>query len=1161
VKTTLEDWNAPEAAFGAAMAAPFLKSNARGSRPLPAVFSKEEISLAERLVEWRKSFARSQNVGAESNAEWLALALGRLYRLAYLDVPLFPFMLLLLADHEVNMSTEGAVSVEAALHTLKVFAPLAEMLGIWNLYRRWAERSYSVLFPEQYSEMRALLGSPEAYDEKSFKRLLAEQPQKPSAEETKKARLIVERHQKPSAEETKKAKDGPGGQYLRDKAESFLCIKSALLSKLRSMNVRAKVLPISHHAGLALRRVHEGEAMVDVARRLSIRVICRSFSDCYTILGVIHNLGSPVSVGSTLHFKDHIASPQPNGYRGLHATITFRGFRSDGGGAIVVECRIVTEYMHRLNQGGVIAARRRTPRAELPSSAWWHRLHELDRQLSKPDAKGNYNGIKEYLSRHEPRSSSDPLYVFTPRGEIFLLPSDSTALDFAYSIHTQMGHHAMRIEVNGKPVPHGYPLRNGDTVRVYHHPNFAGPDISWLGLVRTTWARTAIRRGLRWRANSAHEGRAYFEGALLKELNRYESGRKYKLTVSTERVNDFLLENSLAEGYTEIREFYSKINGDNDLTRRLVERLVSTEIVAGVVNSRDRPITSVYELHQVNICMTCRPVPGDPIVGVEGLSRPTKKQLTVHRAGKPHVDELTEGSGSEQVLLKWANTAALDTSDLLVFKLRARERRGLLREILEAARADKVDLLKVDAQTSADDQADITLLLRGEWLGGFDKVSERLGKIGGVNEIKTSLPSPSQRTALSGRSAYAPVPPPVPNPYTTEEVYERGIFFDRVVPLGEIIWWLREPPPRKTMILHGQRRVGKTSLVKHLMRDYLPQYRLAHAAFVDLQGLHAYTSADVAAFIVRKVFEGSSQSVPPREQDEPPWAWAHRALAEALKQHQRLLIIIDEFNFLIDAESNGTLDSKVYDNLRFLINSHRDINWLLVVQDTHFHDQELWRGANVLFQNNRTIPVHHLDRDWANLLIFEPARKCGIEPRHKKGMLNRVMHLTAGNPYLIHLLCHELVDKARKDKRSWMDDKNLSEAADIVLHAGQRWFAHFKKNLVGIREVVMAAVATALVNRKSVPKQEVVSMLLGAAPEIHAEAVEKSLAALTAEGLISFKQWREGGEPRITITIELFRRFITRDLHLPDAIEKWRASRPAVAKAKGKARNNQGQSV
>jgi guanosine-3',5'-bis(diphosphate) 3'-pyrophosphohydrolase len=1116
----LKLWKAPDVAVAAAAAAPRIERRPDLS---PQGVDAEAVTLAKRLVEWRMSFANSKAGMTASTTEWLSLVLGRLYRLAYLDVPSFPFTLLLLADHEVRMSAGGDVRDDIALHTHKVFAPLAEMLGVWNLHKQWVERSYSKLFEVQYSEMRDLLCDPEEYTEKSFRR------------------LHRERREMSSTSGSKTKEGSRGKQYLLDKAEAFLRLKPALLSRLRRMNVRAQVVPISHHAGLALRRVHEGESIEDVASRLSVRIICPTVAACYTALGVVHSLGSPVSVGSTLHFKDQIASPQPNGYRALHATITFRNFKKGGGGAIVVECRIVTHTMHRLNQGGVIAGRRLSKRDELPPSAWWHRLDELDRQLSKIGPAGGCDTIKQYLIRHEPRSASDPLYVFTPRGEIVLLPSDSTALDFAYSIHTQMGHHAMRIEVNGNSVPHGYPLRNGDIVRVHHHPNFAGPDISWLGQVKTSWARTSIRRGLTWRANSAHPGRAYFEAALLKALNWYEREKGYKLSLSSARVSDFLLEKSRAGGYADVREFYPKLNGNNELTRRLVEELISAEIATTVVNARGRPLTAVYEPHQIRVCMMCRPAPREPIVGVEHLS---PRHIKIHLDGRRHVEE------SGRVPLGWAEQIVSDPLNQLVFRLSGEDRPGLLREVLDVVyRTPKTYLLKVDARTDCDGHAEVALLVRGEWLGGFDKVLERLGKVSGVQEIKTSPPSPAERLAPYAAPAHLAVMAPTPNPYTSEEVYHRGIFFNRQELLSEILWWLRdERTPRQTMILHGQRRVGKTSLVKHLISEYLPQYRFIYPVFVDLQGLDAYTSVDIASFIVRKVYEGDKEGAPPREQDELAWAWARRALKKALERHHRLLIAIDEFNFLIDAERKRRLDPQVYDHLRFLINDLPDINWMLVVQDTHFLDADLWLGAGVIFQKSRTLPVRHLEKDWAKLLIVEPSRKCGITLRHEARLLNRVMRLTAGNPLLIHLICYELVKESLLVKRRYVDEKELEEAVKKVLHHGQRWFDHFKKNLTGKREVVMAAVTEALRERKSAPEAEVIRAVGECAPEIKEEATHKSLAALAMEGQVAFKSWSPDGARRVYIPIEMYRRFITRDLNLHDAVDKWRATRRAHAR-------------
>jgi hypothetical protein len=328
-------------------------------------------------------------------------------------------------------------------------------------------------------------------------------------------------------------------------------------------------------------------------------------------------------------------------------------------------------------------------------------------------------------------------------------------------------------------------------------------------------------------------------------------------------------------------------------------------------------------------------------------------------------------------------------------------------------------------------------------------------------------------------------------------------------------------------------------LIKYLIKEFVEPQRLIKPIFVDFQALNEYTSAEIASLIVRKVFEG--QPVPQRGADEPHWEWANRALTEALKQFPRLLVVIDEFNFLIEAEKNGKLDDTVYKNLRYIINERRDVNWIIIVQDTHFFDQESLRGAGPILQRTpRELRVQHLELDWAKRLILEPMKNCGVRAKNAALLVNQIFRLTAGNPFLIHLICFDLVQNS---KGELVDKFDVDAAANWVLHMGPRNFAHFMKNLTGIREVVMAAIATLLRDRKSAPENDVFKLLQEQAPEISSEAIEKSLDALLVEGQIAFKEWPL--TKRIFIPIELYRRFIVRELNLADAIDKWRVRRQA----------------
>src|SRR5262249_36495861 len=147
--------------------------------------------------------------------------------------------------------------------------------------------------------------------------------------------------------------------------------------------------------------------------------------------------------------------------------------------------------------------------------------------------------------------------------------------------------------------------------------------------------------------------------------------------------------------------------------------------------------------------------------------------------------------------------------------------------------------------------------------------------------------------------------------------------------LNPIVKWLQEKDSRiDPMILHGQRRVGKTSLVMYLINEYLPAYRLVHSVLVSFHDLSRFSPLSIAGLIVRKVFRGIPQGAPVRKKGEEPMEWLSRALDRAREFYPRLLIVIDEFNALIDIERKSNSDSPVYRNLRGVMRDQRSINWL-----------------------------------------------------------------------------------------------------------------------------------------------------------------------------------------------------------------------------------------
>jgi (p)ppGpp synthase/HD superfamily hydrolase len=1090
--------------------------------------------LAVKVAETRAALA-----SGPVDDTWLSLSLSKMFREAYLDLPSLSFSLLLLATHDASISLAEELPYDVARLTQGVFAPLAEMLGIWALYRKWIEKVYAALEYQPYKEMERLLGDPNSYTEAAFKGLIA------------------------AREGTREAASPPKSNNLSDKAEAFLCIKSRLEKAFALKGITATVKLLKLYPGLALTRVGESESKEDVASRLRVRVLCASVDDCYAVLGAIHGLGKPVSFRSALYFNDHIASPQPNGYRALHTAITFRDFRAGGGGSIVIECRVITLEMYELNERGAVAALLREPRSAGSPHEWWNQLPELTRQLHK-NADGEDVAIQQHLADNNIGSEPETLYVFTPRGEIVLLPQGSTPLDFAYRIHTEMGHHAIRLDVNGKAVPHGYPLRSGDVVRIHYDPDYAGPDMSWLGLVATRHARVNIRRKLSWRARVAHQGRAYVEEALLKAIERFKLEKQYDLNVTTDRVERFLRESSQAHGYSSVNELYEALlDGSGDggtdgrLTQILVGQLISAELSSLVRSKGGGPLP--YLPHQVRICRQCLPVPGDTIVGCETRAKSGEKGLIIHRArrrarGRLSPHHAGSAGAADDVQIEWAGDAESDQKELLVFRISASDRLKLLREVLETVYdTDEAYLYKVEAQTYGDRQAEISLVVRADTFDRFTEIQARLSRVAGVHAIVTAPPSPSQRSTFSADPLHfqppRQSPPPLPNPYTSEEVFERGIFYDREHLLDAISRWLRTTAPADPMILHGQRRVGKTSLVRYLVSQYLPPFRFVHPVFIDLQALSEFSPLNVAGLIVKRVFRSLGQNAPDREVGEEPMEWLSRSLDKARQEHSRLLLIIDEFNVLIDVERDGKTDGVIYTNLRAVMNEQRYVNWLLVVQDTHFFAPDMWRGAGILLQKSLKLAVEHLGPEWARRLILEPARKCGVVPDDEDYVINEVLRLTAGSPFLIQLICRELVERARLQGRRAITAADVDAAAGEITHNGERYFFHFTQNLTGLREVVMAAVAEALIKEESVGEEEVVELVQAWAEEASEKTIKQILVALAKEGLLSLTPGEPRGERRVSIPIGLFKTFVSGRSDLDKSVKEWRASFASRTKA------------
>jgi GTP diphosphokinase / guanosine-3',5'-bis(diphosphate) 3'-diphosphatase len=524
-------------------------------------------------------------------------------------------ILIKLADRLHNMRTLDALpkqkQIEKAKETLDIFAPLAHRLGIHSIKWELEDLAFSSLHPRKYSEIKSLVNQ-QRNERESY----------------------VER----------------AGRYLKQELEA--------VGIDADVSGRAK-----HFYSIYAKMTKKGREFNEIYDLTAMRVIVDSVKDCYGAIGIIHSLWKPLPG----RFKDYVAMPKFNLYQALHTTVI-------GPEGRPLEIQIRTKQMHFTAEFGVAAhwiykrgaavasnrgGRGQDGRSVAPPKdgdgkdqadidaggaakpAWLRHLLDWQQELQDP---------REFMETLKIDLFEDEVFVFTPRGEVKSLAAGSTPLDFAYAVHTDVGHRCVGAKVNGKITPLHYRLQSGDIVEILTSKQERGPSRDWLSLVKTTRARNKIRA---WftrerREDSEHRGRE-----LLQETLRKQGLPAQKITGSP------LLADVIREmGFRKADDFYvalgqAKISA-RVVTNKLLQRLKQGEAVTeerpgeGLVSGRDeraRPegTAAGYGIRvegiddvMVRLAKCCRPVPGDEIVGYISLGR----GITIHRTDCKNVANL-----------------------------------------------------------------------------------------------------------------------------------------------------------------------------------------------------------------------------------------------------------------------------------------------------------------------------------------------------------------------------------------------------------------------------------------------------------------------------------------------------------------------------------------
>jgi GTP diphosphokinase / guanosine-3',5'-bis(diphosphate) 3'-diphosphatase len=554
-------------------------------------------------------------------------------------------LLIKLADRLHNARTWGFVppakAAKKATETLEIYAPLAHRLGIQAIKSELEDLSFAVLHPKLYAEIESLV-----------------------------------KQRTPQRE-----------QYVQN-------VIDAVDGDLRELRIRGRVMGRPKQLySVYQKMVVRGREFDDIYDLIGIRVLVGSVRDCYAVLGAIHARWTPLPG----RFKDYIATPKFNLYQSLHTTVI-------GPGGRTVEIQIRTHEMHQQAEYGVAAhwkykERMSGGKGDAKSAdtdmAWLAHISDWQAETADPG---------EFLDSLRFEIGAKEVYVFTPKGRVIGLPTGATPVDFAYAVHTEIGHRTMGAKVNGRLVPLESELKSGDVVEVFTSKNpDASPSQDWLGFVRSTRARNKIRG---WftkerREEAIEQGKDGIARAM----------RRSNLPLQKMMNSDSLAEVAHQLRYEDVTALYAAVGEGHVSTQSVLEKLTAL-ISANDTSTGPIDIPQVGRSKAprggdagvlvrgapdilVKLAKCCTPVPGDEIVGF--VTRGSG--VSVHRGDCTNVAALMQ-TPDRLIDVEWAPTAK--SVFLVQIQVEALDRSGLLSDVTRVLSEHHVNILSATVSTTND---------------------------------------------------------------------------------------------------------------------------------------------------------------------------------------------------------------------------------------------------------------------------------------------------------------------------------------------------------------------------------------------------------------------------------------------------------------------------
>lgn len=513
----------------------------------------------------------------------------------------------------------------------------------------------------------------------------------------------------------------------REKREAYIDKVIKILERvLRENNVHQFELQgrVKHMYSIFRKMQRSNIEFDQVYDMLAFRIIVDNVAQCYEALGVVHNLWKPIPG----RFKDYIAIPKPNMYQSLHTSV-LGPYRER------IEIQIRTHDMHRVAEEGIAAhwmykEGRITPGEDEQKFAWLRQLMEWQRDLTDP---------MEFLETVKIDLFADEVYVFTPKGEVKSFPKGATPVDFAYSIHTEVGHHCSGAKINGSIVTLKYQLRNGDIVEILTSPN-QRPKQDWLQFVVTSRARTKIKQFVRkeQRERSREIGRGLLEKLLRRHKLSYnkleKSGELEQAARSCKNLNLDEMLIQLGLGKLQPETVLSKLLPEEEVEAPAPEAQDEGRITRLLDRFRRKPkggisVDGVDDI-MVRFARCCSALPGEPIIGFVTRGR----GVTVHARGCQKIRHLEP---ERQIDVHW--TVAAEKGDYkraVNVRVVCADRPGLLANISNTFSQFGINISQAHCRTTEDRRAINTFEILVSDLKQLRKVLKNIGKIPGVLQVE-----------------------------------------------------------------------------------------------------------------------------------------------------------------------------------------------------------------------------------------------------------------------------------------------------------------------------------------------------------------------------------------------------------------------------------------